>query len=123
MEIIAFFARILDVMDAKQKKKFRAELERQVASTEEDIERLKGLTKPIAPDNAIGRLTRMEAIQEKSIHEANLRTAEARLKALKRAERLIDRDDFGTCIDCGEEIPFKRLLLVPQTVRCVDCAA
>jgi DnaK suppressor protein len=38
-----------------------------IAKTESAIERYKELTKPIAPENAIGRVSRMDAINNKSV--------------------------------------------------------
>lgn len=35
-------------------------------------------------------------------------------------ERLKD-DDFGKCVDCGEEIPEQRLLAKPHALFCVKC--
>ena len=53
--------------------------ERRVATKleilDERIEELE-LTKPIPPENAIGRVSRMDAINNRSVNEAALRTAE-----------------------------------------------
>ncbi len=51
----------------------------------------------------------------------------ARATELARIDKALRRldaapDDFGLCADCEEEIPEKRLLLVPQVERCVACA-
>ncbi len=55
-------------MDAKK----RAEMKTLMLSRQEEllaeIEVLKELTKPIAPENAIGRVSRMDAINNKSIN-------------------------------------------------------
>ena len=48
----------------------------------EEIKRLEEMTKPISPDNAIGRLSRMEAIGEKSVNDAALRNAKFRVTKL-----------------------------------------
>jgi DnaK suppressor protein len=37
--------------------------------------------------------------------------------ALKR----LDDDGYGVCADCGSEIPFARLKVQPQALRCVGC--
>ena len=94
-----------------------------IRKVEEEIARCKEETKPVAPDNAIGRLTRMEAINAKSIKEANLRSATQRLQKLKIALSKIDEAQFGVCAECGEMIAFGRLLARPESSRCVECAA
>lgn len=34
-----------------------------------------------------------------------------------------DPDDFGNCVDCGDEIALKRLQAMPWVELCVDCQA
>ena len=48
--------------------------------------------------------------------------ARSRLAGLEYALKRIDDQEFGYCIDCGEEIPLPRLLAMPQATHCVDCA-
>ena len=33
----------------------------------------------------------------------------------------LDTGDYGTCVDCGEPIPERRLLAQPFAVRCLAC--
>lgn len=35
--------------------------------------------------------------------------------------RRIEEGDYGICIDCGAEIPARRLELMPEAVRCIQC--
>ncbi|MCP4715287.1 MAG: hypothetical protein GY868_09235, partial [Deltaproteobacteria bacterium] len=35
---------------------------------------------------------------------------------------MIDDPDFGLCAECGEPIPFKRLMIMPGSTLCVGCA-
>ncbi len=95
-------------MEETDRARLKVKIVADLGALECEIASLKKQTKPIPPDNAIGRLTRMEAIQAKSVAEA----------ALAR----IDSDDYGICIDCGEEIPLKRLELMPESLKCVHCA-
>ncbi len=41
--------------------------------------------------------------------------------AISDALQRIHRPDYGLCIDCQVEIPFARLLLEPQALRCAAC--
>lgn len=88
-----------------------------------DIVAFKASSAPVAPDNAIGRLTRMEAINSKSINEAALRKARRTRTLLEKALRAIDSEDFGLCRDCEEPIAFARLMAMPEAALCVTCAA
>ncbi|MEQ8908803.1 MAG: TraR/DksA C4-type zinc finger protein [Vicingaceae bacterium] len=104
----------------------RKELEQKIAAEttklEVQINELKELVKPIAPENAIGRLSRMDAINNRSVNEAALRKAQMRLRALEEAKGSLNQSDFGICLRCGDRIPIGRLLLRPQSRSCVKCA-
>ena len=43
------------------------------------------------------------------------------LDAVKDALRRIEEKSYGTCEDCGKEIPEARLNALPHATRCVDC--
>lgn len=87
-----------------------------------EISRLKDLTKPVAPDAAIGRLSRMDNIVNNSVNTAALVKAESRLAGLQFSLRNVDDPEFGYCMECGEPIPHERLMAIPGVTRCVDCA-
>ncbi len=93
-----------------------------IAESQDIIASLKKKTKPISPDNAIGRLSRMDAIGNKSVNDASLRNAKQRLTKLKYALNKIDCPDFGICTECDEEIPLGRIMVMPESTRCVACA-
>lgn len=109
-------------MDNKDREKIRGILKQHIEQTEESIGELKEVTRPVAPDESIGRLSRMDAINNKSVNEEALRKAENRLKKLKRALEDIDKPEFGYCIRCGEAIPVGRLDIMPESKRCVKCS-
>ena len=109
-------------MDPAERQEVKERIQAAIAVVEKDIAALEELTKPIAPDNAIGRLSRMEAIGSKSINEANLASARTKLAKLKYALAGIDKEDFGICMECGEPIPIARIMIVPESKFCVSCA-
>lgn len=41
--------------------------------------------------------------------------------ALGQALERVHRAEYGLCVDCQAPIPFNRLRLEPQTLRCVAC--
>jgi len=45
------------------------------------------------------------------------------LRAIENALRMINENDgyYGICQLCGKPIPFKRLLAVPTTTKCINC--
>lgn len=109
-------------MDKQKKKEFETLINAEIEKTIKAIDDYKEMTQPVAPDNAIGRVSRMDAINNKSVAEAGLRQAEEKLNKLNFALSKIDSDEFGVCRRCGGDIPFKRLALMPQSLFCVSCA-
>lgn len=54
--------------------------------------------------------------------ESTLSDMEQReLAALAAALQRVDDADYGLCIDCGKPIPFARLHIEPEALRCVAC--
>jgi len=104
------------------KGKIRELLNSKIVKTEEQVVRYEDLAQPISPDNAIGRVSRMDAINNKSIVDAALRKAKERLKGLKLSLDKLDSSDFGVCVKCKKNIPIERILLAPQSSFCVNCA-
>ena len=94
----------------------------EIKKTTASILEYQELCKPISPDDAIGRVSRMDAINNKSVLEAALRKAETKLKKLKIVQKEIKTDGFGSCLKCNQEIPLGRLILVPESKKCVNCA-
>ncbi len=109
-------------MNNKDREILKVEIINEIKRVNEDIESYKKLVQPISPDNAIGRISRMEAINSKSINEDALRKSESSLLKLNQALSIIDEPDFGLCIICDEEIPVARLKIMPGTEYCVSCA-
>ncbi len=90
-------------------------LKAQIATLEEKV-------KPIAPDCGLGRLTRLEAMEEQDVNNKILNEARLRLTRLNNALQRIDKPMFGICIKCEEVIGVGRMSVRPESVRCVECA-
>lgn len=109
-------------MNKSEKEHLRQVIIRKIEKMRKDIETFKKLSQPVSPDNAIGRITRMEAINSKSINEASLANATVNLEKLRKALESMNDPDFGYCGSCEEPIPYKRLMVMPETPFCVACA-
>jgi RNA polymerase-binding transcription factor len=109
------------MINAKEKLQIRKRITEEIDSTEKMVEKYKELTKPIAPENAIGRVSRMDAINNKSVNEVARNNTELKLKNLRVALSKLDDLDFGICIRCQNAIPIGRILLIPQAITCVNC--
>ncbi len=106
----------------QERKKIKERIVVEIDKTGKAITALQELVKPISPDNAVGRLSRMEAINTKSVNEANLSVARRKLVKLKWALENVDKAGFGICHECDEPITVGRILLMPESNLCVQCA-
>ena len=105
-----------------EQEQIREIIVKEIAKTERLIEEYRDMSGPVEPDDAIGRITRMDAIYNKSVTEASLRQAEEKLKNLNRVLSKIGTREFGTCQKCGQEIHIRRILFRPESLLCVNCA-
>ena len=109
-------------MNKEDEQDIKKRILEELKKTEELILDYKESTKPISPENAIGRVSRMDAINNKSVVEAALRKAEEKFNKLKLVLDKVNDADFGLCMRCGNPIPIGRILLMPQSRNCVRCA-
>ena len=65
------------------KNKIKNIIEEKIKDLALEIDELRQITKPIEPENAIGRISRMDAINNKSINDRMLRNSLQKLKNLK----------------------------------------
>ncbi len=108
-------------MTAQQRQTIKQKIVDDLAALHTEIDALEEKTQPIAPDCSLGRLTRLEAMGEKQVNEHSLEQARIRLNKLEYALRKVDSEDYGLCSECEEEIAFERLMLLPESTRCVPC--
>jgi len=108
-------------MNSQEKEQLIAIINSKIESIKDDIIELQELIKPIPLDASIGRISRMDAINNKTINESSLREKKKILQRLEKAVENSTTKAFGLCTKCGEEIPFGRLEYMPHTTRCVGC--
>ena len=109
-------------MTNKEKIQLREKIKEDIKNLEKQIEILQEKTKPISPDCGLGRLTRLEAMGESHVNHKVLDKSKLRLTRLGNALSRIDKPMFGTCIECEESIGLERMIIRPESVRCVECA-
>ena len=102
-----------------------SELHRTLLSLREELRELLDNSadgaQPVSLDEPIGRLSRMDAMQQQKMVQANRRTAEIRLKRVDSALRRHAEDEYGLCVECEEEIGYARLKARPETPFCISC--
>lgn len=119
---VPIFRKIANNMTKEDRAMLKEKIEAALAKAKVDVARLEEATQPISPENSIGRVSRMDAINSKGVSEASLRTAKRKMASLRLALTKIDAPDFGACSNCKKPIAPARLMYMPESTRCVRCA-
>lgn len=102
---------------------FKGLLEERLAAIRQDREAQRQEGAPVELDQTkVGRLSRMDAIQQQAMAQASLRRSELELLRIRTALGRLRSGDYGYCSICDEEITEKRLRADPANLVCIDCA-
>lgn len=83
---------------------------------------LQHASEPVNLDQqAFGRVSRGDALQQQSMAKANLRQCQERIQLIEEALQKIDNEEYGFCEGCGELISFARLSARPESLYCLKC--
>ena len=103
--------------------KFRTLLEIRKAELTASIENATESAAPVRLDQQVqGRLSRMDAMQGQAMAQATIERRRIEIAQIDAAFKRMEKDEFGYCVECGEDIAPKRLELSPAIARCVECA-
>jgi DnaK suppressor protein len=109
--------------DDRLASKFRPRLEATLAELEAERESTAAGRAPVELDQqSVGRLSRMDAMQQQQMALATDRQRETQIARIRNALDRMDKGEFGICADCGEDILEKRLEADPAAPLCVACA-
>lgn len=78
-------------------------------------------TRPVDSEEPIGRVSRMDAIQQQEMAQAEHQRLEQRLQLIRLALEKIESGDFGYCTSCDGPIGYARLKVRPEAVVCLPC--
>ncbi|MCA1964780.1 MAG: TraR/DksA C4-type zinc finger protein, partial [Prosthecobacter sp.] len=93
-----------------------------IARLQKEIENSSADTAAVAPDNAIGRVSRMDSILSQEVAKAMVAAKQKRILDLHAARMRLDEGSFGTCAACFEDIEIERLEAAPETLLCQACS-
>ena len=102
-----------------------AELHRDLAADrlrlEDSLQLTKEGSKPVDLNTPIGRLSRMDAIQQQEMTKASRSTLETRLRQVHASFDAHRKGDYGSCRSCSEPIGYPRLKARPEAPFCLSC--
>lgn len=109
-------------ISGEEKEALRTALVALASELGESLDATAEAARPVELDQpAIGRVSRIDAIQQQKMLEANRGAQRTRLAGVRAALSRLDEDDFGECRACGESIALARLRARPESLYCIDC--
>ena len=104
-------------------KYFKKCLEERLKVITNGQERQKKEASPVELDQArVGRLSRMDAMQQQAMAKAAARLTDLERQRIKSAFGRMDAGDYGYCIISEDEIAEGRLRFDPSVLMCISCA-
>ena len=109
-------------MDVDRLAYFRKRLEELEREIREDMDANPEDSGVVELDSSIGRLSRMDALQNQQIALELKRRQENQLLRIENAFKRLAKGQYGLCGKCKKPIEEDRLEVFPNTVTCVRCA-
>lgn len=100
---------------------FEELLKKRELETLEQLNSSADSAQPVSMDNSIGRLTRMDAIQQQQMALHTKGRLELQLVRIRTALRRVSDGKFGECVKCDEPINRQRLEIAPENPVCMQC--
>ena len=110
------------VMDADRITYFRGRLKSLVDEIEAFLETSKDSAGVVELDTSIGRLSRMDAMQDQQMALELRRRKKRQLLQVNNALKRIEENLYGLCSLCSQPIAEERLEAFPEVLTCVNCA-
>ena len=102
----------------------QSELERVLTRLERSLRSTEEAARPVELDQtAVGRLSRMDSLQNQELTRTLKEREQARLSLLSDAFERLEAGRYGICTECAEAIDFQRLLVFPETPVCSGCGS
>ena len=109
-------------MDVDRLAYFRKRLEDLEREIREDMNTNPEDSGVVELDSSIGRLSRMDALQNQQMALEFKRRQENQLLRIENAFKRLAKGQYGLCGKCKKPIEEERLEVFPDTVTCVRCA-
>ncbi|MGL1832074.1 TraR/DksA family transcriptional regulator [Rhodocyclaceae bacterium SMB388] len=103
---------------------YRQRLTDELASVHDDLIEAKQAAGTVVLDqSSVGRLSRMDAMQQQAMAQGIMTRLDVRRRKLQAALARVQSGEFGLCCQCGAELEAERLRHDPSAVFCADCMA
>jgi DnaK suppressor protein len=108
-------------LSTQQLDELRRDLENERTRLEESLKLTREGAKPVQLSKPIGRLSRMDAIQQQQMTKASRASYATKLRQIEASLEAHRKGEYGYCRACEEAIGYRRLKARPETPFCLSC--
>jgi len=109
-------------LTAAEVESLRTRLEEMKRDLQARLDTTAEAAKPVALDQtAVGRVSRMDALQGQAMAQATRRTMAIQLTQCSSALQAVERGEYGLCRKCEEPVGIERLRVKPEAPFCLEC--
>lgn len=108
-------------MNQETQESFRPRIEARIQELRDNMNATAEDREAIAPDVAIGRLSRLDSMQMQQMALGMKQRMQEEIRRLEEALGRINNGRYGACELCGNDIPSERLEYQPDAITCVSC--
>ena len=113
-----------DHLSGAQLHELREELNRQLRRLQKSMKITDEALRTVELDQtAVGRLSRMDSLQNQALSEGLREREAARLGQIVEALKRLQDGTYGICTSCRGAIPFERLFVFPEAPECASCVS
>lgn len=105
-------------MTKRQEKRLRRDLETKRGDL---VRQLRLRMEALAVEDGGDRMDRVRRMEERNSATENVSRLSDLLHSVEEALERLNEGSFGSCADCGRDLPAKRLEIVPWASLCVPC--
>ena len=109
-------------MNSCDQHKYLKHLEEALYEVEKYLESSEDAAAAVEPDKGLGRLSRLEAMQDQQLVMEMRRRKKRQLAEIKSAISRLEMGNYGSCIFCGQIISPDRLEVSPEAQTCMRCS-
>ncbi len=105
-------------MTKRQEKRLRRDLE---VKRGDLVRQLRLRMEALAVEDGGDRMDRLRRMEERNSTTGDMSRLTGMLHSVEEALGRLNEGSFGTCADCGRDLPAKRLQILPWARLCVSC--
>ena len=109
------------MMNEQTKKELKETVTQELHTTKKRMERLENELKPLRKSCAYDDAEYAFLSEDRAMKQREFMQLQRRYEELQDALERLDRDQYGICEMCDEEIEEERLRLAPAARLCIEC--